>query len=252
MVKSADRAMDILDTLAEAPLGLTHAELAGRLAIPRSSLTGLLDALTARDFVEYDSRTKRYLTGFAVLRLGRSYLARLDLVQCARPLIASLSTEIEEACALTVRRDHTIVVVAKMDDPHLYRPSLSQQLGASGPLHASASGKAMLAAAGEAAVADYLARIDAVPRDPTRPLDAAALRADLRTALDTGFGWSRGEMFEGIVAVGVAIRGSTDDVVAGLSVSLPHERATPEHLERIKRALRDTADALSIRMGAAA
>lgn len=252
MVKSASRAIDILEALADAPKGLTHTELADQLGIPRSSLTGLLEALTERDVVEWDETTRRYLTGFAVLRLGRSYLGRLDLVQSARPLLARLSEEIGEACALTVRRGHTIVVVAKIDDPNPYRPSLSLQLGHSGPLYASASGKAMLAAEGRTAVANYLAGVDTLPLDPARKLDPKALAKDLETALDTGFGWSRGEMFDDIVAVGISIRGNTGEIVAGISVSLPHERNTPEHLAEIQTALRGCAATLSVKMGAAA
>jgi DNA-binding IclR family transcriptional regulator len=252
MVKSAARTMDILEVLADAPEGLSHAELAERLAIPRSSLTGLLETLVARDFVEWDEARRRYLTGFAVLRLGRSYLDRLDLVHCARPLIARLSEEIGEACALTVRREHAVVVIAKMDDPNRHRPSLSLQLGHSGPLYASASGKAMLAAGGRASVAGYLASLGSVPVDPRRKLDADTLRQDLEAALTTGFGWSRGEMFDDIMAVGVAIRGSGGAVVAGLSVSLPHERCTETHLGAIQTALKGCAEALSVRMGAAA
>lgn len=252
MVKSAIRAIDILETLADAPHGLSHAELSDRLGIPRSSLTGLLDTLTARDFVEWNETSRRYLTGFAVLRLGRSYLDRLDLVQCARPVLTRLSEEIGEACALTVRRDHTIIVVAKIDDPNRHRPSLSLQLGHSGPLFASASGKAMLAAEGRSAVAAYLADIDTVPMDPARTLDADVFRRDLDTALETGIGWSRGEMFEDIVAIGVAIRGNTGAIIAGLSVSLPHERNHPTHVAAIQEALKTSAETLSTKMGAAA
>jgi DNA-binding IclR family transcriptional regulator len=250
MVKSASRAIDILESLAAGSQGLSHASLADRLAIPRSSLTGLLDVLVARNFVEWDPATRHYFVGFAALRLGQSYLGGLDLVQCARPLLAQLSEEIGEACALTVRRKNMILVVAKIDDPNPYRPSLSLQLGHTGPLYASASGKAMLATEGESAIAAYLTSIDTMPTDPERKLDAQALRQDLETAMDTGFGWSRGEMFENIVAVGVAIRGSSEEVIAGISVSLPQERNTPELLMKIEVALKICAQSLSVKMGA--
>jgi IclR family acetate operon transcriptional repressor len=252
MVKSAERAINILETLADVPQGLSHADLADRLAIPRSSLTGLLNVLTERNFVEWDEARRRYMAGFAVLRLGRSYLGRLDLVQCAQPLLTQLSEDIGEACALTVRRENMIVVVAKVDDPNLYRPSLSLQLGHSGPLYASATGKAMLAAEGSSAIADYIGFLDTVPADPKRKLDVTLLRTDLEIAVQTGFGWSRGEMFHDIVAVGVAVHGSTGEVVAGISVSLPHDRDMPKHLAMIQRALRDCALTVSAKMGAAA
>lgn len=252
MVKSATRALDVLELLAVSPAGLSHGELAARLGIPRSSVTGLLASLTERDFVEADPATRKYFLGHAVLKLGRAYLDRLDLVGRARPLMARLSDEIGEACALTIRRGSDVTVVWKVDDPNPGRPSLSLQLGQSGPIFASASGKAMLAAEGRAAVAEYLDRVELVPRTAGAILDREALRADLEETLATGVGFSRGEMFAEITAIGVAVRGEAGEPVAGLSVSLPHERLTDEHLSNIVAALGRIGSALSVRLGAAA
>lgn len=252
MVKSATRTLDLLELLAARPGGLSHGDIATALDIPRSSVTALLASLIERDFVELDQATRSYHLGHAVLGLGRAYLGRLDLVGRARPLMTRLSDELGEACALTIRRGDDVIVVWKIDDPDPHRPSLSMQLGQSGPVFASASGKAMLAAEGRGAVVSYLDSVDLARRTAGATLDRESLRADLEDTLATGIGFSRGEMFAQIIAVGVAVRGPAGTPVAGLSVSFAHDRLSDAHLERIVAALKTTAAALSVRLGAAA
>lgn len=252
MVKSATRTLDLLELLAGAPGGLSHGDIAGALDIPRSSVTALLASLIERDFVEFDEARRQYHLGHAVLKLGRAYLGRLDLVGRARPLMTRLSDELGEACALTIRRADDVIVVWKIDDPDPHRPSLSMQLGQSGPVFASASGKAMLAAEGPAAVEAYLAGVDLGRRTAGATLDRESLRADLEQTLGSGIGFSRGEMFAQIIAVGVAVAGPTGAPVAGLSVSFSHDRLSDAHVARVVAALRKTAAALSVRLGAAA
>lgn len=53
-VKSADRTLEVLESLAAAPARRTLAELARELGVPKSSLHGLLRTMTRRGWVEAD------------------------------------------------------------------------------------------------------------------------------------------------------------------------------------------------------
>ena len=252
MVKSATRTIELLELLADHPGGLAHGEIAEHLDIPRSSITGLLRSLLAHDYVEYHAGKRTYSLGHAVLRLSRSYLRQQDLVGRARPLMMQLSSRLNEACALTIRRDNNIVVIWKVDDPVIDRPSLSMQLGQSGPIYASASGKAMLAAEGRNQINRYLGEVELVPCTSGKILSVDELRADLEQTLATGIGFSRGEMLAAITAVGVAVYGADGRPVAGLSVSFPHERATDAHIQSVISELHEVSKGLSMQLGAAA
>ena len=62
-VKSADRALDILEQVAEAPEPLSFSQLLSGLEIPRSSLFHLLNNLLARGYLVQDGAGGRYFLG---------------------------------------------------------------------------------------------------------------------------------------------------------------------------------------------
>lgn len=248
-VKSADRIIQILELLASRSEGFTHVEIATCLAIPKSSLTGLLKSLTDSDLIEIDLRIGTYSLSFGVLKYARAYHEKSDLISTAKPLLNRLVVRTNEACALTLRRGADVIVVWKVDDPNAGRPSLSLQLGQTGALHASASGKAMLAFQSEKDVQQYLALLDNNHLSNRPEVNRTKLKAELQDIRTTKIGFSRGEMFADITAMGAAVRGEDGEIVAGISVSFTRDRETPQHVSDISEALIAASDELSLRLG---
>ena len=78
-VRSVERALDVLDALAEADsLGLRLAELARRLDTSKSTVLAVLRTLTARGYVAElgEGRGRRYRLGLTLARLGDQALGR--------------------------------------------------------------------------------------------------------------------------------------------------------------------------------
>lgn len=67
-VKSADRALAVVECLREQEQALTFTEIQRLLDYPRASLHGLLATLTDRDWLEYDPATRRYSLGLRAKR----------------------------------------------------------------------------------------------------------------------------------------------------------------------------------------
>lgn len=247
MVKSADRTIQILEQLAAETDGLTHTQLSERLQIPKSSLTALVTALSEQGYVENDRDRRRYLLGPRVVSLARRYLGRMDIVGIAQPILARLAAYLGESCALTVRRDDHMLVVCKQDaDQQLHH---SMQLGDMGPIYASASGKAVLVAQGDVEVKQYLERAELNLLTRHTVTDVSALKAELEQVKLEGVGHSRRELVDGIHAIGVAVLGADGTPVAGLSVSVPVPRETPDHIEKVINALHDHANILTAKLG---
>src|SRR5437667_11220187 len=70
MGKATQRAIDILELLAHDDGKWSHAEIARRLDIPKSTLTDLLRDLVQRQYLELDSGAALYLLGQRVLTLS--------------------------------------------------------------------------------------------------------------------------------------------------------------------------------------
>ncbi|KAA3661492.1 MAG: hypothetical protein DWQ04_16275 [Chloroflexi bacterium] len=71
-VPAAERTLNILEVLAEAPDGLTASELLAEVDFPRSALFALLNTLKARDYVIQQDNRGKYLLGPALWGLSPS------------------------------------------------------------------------------------------------------------------------------------------------------------------------------------
>src|SRR5262249_57681376 len=73
--RAVDRAMTILEALAERDNGMTNAEISRRLGIPKSSASYILRALERRGYLRRDGETNKYRLGLKALSLSRGALA---------------------------------------------------------------------------------------------------------------------------------------------------------------------------------
>jgi len=246
-VKSASRVIDILELLGENPDGLTHGDIARRLALPKSSLTAVLNTMTDRRFIEFDQGSARHSLGSALLSLSGIYLRRTDIPRLAQPIIAKLMLQTGESAALMIVQGAESVVVCKenCDKAILY----SLQLGNRGPVHASAGGKAVLALRlrddvkallGPGPLRAITTHSITDPEDLFRDLDAIAA---------TGIAYSREEMVAGIIAMGVAVLDANGAPCAGISVGVPSVRFTKQREKDIAAHLKAAANEMAQRLG---
>jgi DNA-binding IclR family transcriptional regulator len=244
-VKSATRALDVLELLAAEPQAPTHGEMARALAMPKSSLSELLGTLEARGYVAAEG--DRYRLGPALLGLAGTLLRRMDVARLAQPVIAALMLRTGESASLVLRQGAEVVVVCKenCDQPILY----SLQLGQRGPLHASAGGKAMMAFVAEEEREAWLGAGGLRQVTPHSITDAAVLRRELAAVAAGGIAWSREEMVPGIVAMGLAVFDATGRPCAGLSVGVPTVRFDAARERRVEQALREAAAEISAALG---
>lgn len=246
-VKSASRVIDILELLGESSGGMTHGEIAKRLTLPKSSLTAVLRTMLDRRFLEYDPATATYSLGSALLALSGVYLRSSDIPRLAQPIIAQLMLATGESAALMITQEREVVVVCKenCDRPILY----SLQLGNRGPIHASAGGKAIMAMRPRADVAALLGP-GPLPKVTRHTItDPQALFAQLDEVAAGGPAYSREEMVEGIVAIGLPIFNAAGEPCAGISVGVPLVRFTPARERGIIAELHVAANEISQRLG---
>ena len=104
VVKSADRIIQILETIGLESGGSTHRDLWEALGIPKGSLSLLLSNLIDRDYVTFDAASKRYRLGPRLLVLAGRYLSTIDLVRIGIPILRELVAEVNEDGELFMQR----------------------------------------------------------------------------------------------------------------------------------------------------
>jgi len=237
-VKSATRTLDIIEYVVAHDRPLVAQEIATALGIPVSSLSYLLATLVDRGYLLREGR--RYSAGPGLARLQASR-ASYSLADRAAPLVRTLRMQLNETASFFVRVGWQIeaIVTESSEQALRYAVPTGQRL----PMHALASGKALLAALPADELERYFAEAELGPFTPSTVTSPAMLRAQLDEARATGVAITDEEFSRGIVGIGrvVAVSGES---VGALSVAIPKARIEEGIHARVADLLERTAGLL--------
>jgi len=245
-VQSVDRALYVLELLARrGEAGVT--ELASDIGVHKSTVSRLLAALEERELVEQAFERGKYRLGFGILRLANAVSGRLDVTRQGREICERLALEVGETVNIAVLRSEYAVNVDQARGPSAI--STHNWVGELTPLHATSSGKVLLAFMAVDARRDLLAAAG-LPRFTEHTITSIErLEAQLQDVTRNGYVVSLEELEHGLNAVAAPIRDHIGGVIAALSVSGPAYRLTVERALEIAPMVVAAADDVSRRMG---
>ncbi|MGY1726972.1 IclR family transcriptional regulator [Geodermatophilus sp. SYSU D01062] len=245
VVQSVDRALSVLEILAaHGEAGVT--EIAAELGVHKSTAFRLVAALESRGFVEQLADRGKYRLGFGVVRLAGAAAAHLDIAREGRPICQALAADLEETVNVAILDGDRAVNVSQARGPAAL--STHNWVGQGTPLHATSSGKVLLAHAPDTVRKGVLSR-ELQRFTAATVTDPEVLRQELDRVVERGWGSTVEEYEVGLNAVAAPVRGADGDVVAALSVSGPSFRMGPEDYPAIARQVVSGADELSRRLG---
>jgi DNA-binding IclR family transcriptional regulator len=245
-VQAVDRAITVLEILARTG-GSTVTEVASELGVHKSTASRLVGALEARGLVHHATERGQYRLGFGILRLAHAIPGRLSLVTEAREEMRELARTVSETVNLAILREGYAVNVGQEMGPSTV--STYDWIGSITPLHATASGKVLLAGLSsedrarivkQQGLRAYTARTITTKKTLERQLLDVAAR---------GFATVVEEFEIGLNSVAVPVRDHIGTVIGAISVSGPAFRFTPETMDGVLDQLRETGDRVSRRMG---
>jgi DNA-binding IclR family transcriptional regulator len=244
-VQSVDRAISVLELLASrGSAGVS--ELAAQIGVHKSTAFRLLSALEERNLVEQASDRGKYQLGFGILRLANAIPSRLDLVRQARPVLDQLVTQFGETVNVAVVRSHYAVNVDQVISPAAV--ASHNWVGHLTPLHATSSGKVLLAHLDEAARRRLLDAAGLTRYTERTITSRKTLEAHLATVVEDGYATTVEEYETGLNAVAAPIRDHSGHVVGAVSVSGPAYRLDTERIKAIADDLCQGAERISERM----
>jgi len=245
-VQSVDRAVSVLEILAQrGEAGVS--EVAAEIDVHKSTAFRLLGALEARGLVEQATERGKYRLGFGIVRLAGAVTGRLDITQQGRPVCERLAEEIGETVNIAVLQEHYAVNLYQVRGPGAV--GTHNWVGQLTPVHATSSGKVLLAHLPEGARADVLAASGTHKLTPHTLTARPQLEKNLAEARDRGYAVTLEELEIGLHAMAAPIRSRDGEVIAALSASGPEYRFTEERMHELAPVLLKGAQEISHRMG---
>jgi DNA-binding IclR family transcriptional regulator len=226
----------------------TASEIARTANLPLSTAFRLLTTLVQLNFVEIDRSTRKYRLGLKLLELGHVVTQQLDLPALALPILHDLMHRSSESARLSIRDGMEGVFISKVETQQSVR--LHTPLGQRVPLHAGASMKVLLAFQPQEDIANYIECLDQTPIAPNTIVDPDRLMADLIRIREQGYAVSFSEQSPGAAGVAAPVRDHTGRVVAGITISGPESRFTPDNVRSFSELIVEAANTLSVKLGA--
>lgn len=245
--RAANRVVDILELLAKSPDGLALRDVSAQLEAPKSSLLPLLRALTARGYL-VQGRAGEYRLGPGAVELGAATPGQRELVEIARPAAVELMRRTGETVFIgTLSSDRrSIVYVDRVESDHVIRYAAG--VGDRRPLHATSSGKAILAFLPEEEREEILRAVSLSRHTERTVTSLAALRASLDDARRTGVCVTIDELVAGASGIAAPVFDRFGRVAGTCAIGGPTERVKPR-LKMLAGEVKATARGLSARLG---
>jgi len=243
--QSVDRALTILDILARhGELGVT--DIAASIGVHKSTAFRLVSTLEQHRLVEQLSERGKYRLGFGIVRLAGATTARMNLAEESRPFCRQLAAEFNETVNIAVLDGDAAVNIAQ--EQGTATVTAQNWIGKRTPLHATSSGKVLLAWAPDA---QLKALLEGTPNrfTPHTITSGAALRAELDRVRLQDWACTEEELETGLNAVAAPIRGPGGMVLAAISISGPSYRLTAASFPALAARLGSCAAAISARLG---
>ena len=245
-IQSVDRALYLLETIAEAGGEASLTDLATRTGLNISTCHHLLATLIQRGFAAKVQGRRLYALGPRILYLSHACL-QVDLPRRAQPYLETVNRVTGETVHLAGLQGDAVVTLAVREARHAVRVDTGKVGKLEAP-HATAVGKAMMAWLPEDEIHRILA--DGMKRFTENTItEFPAFIEALRVVRRNGYALDREEFLPGVICVGAAIRDQAGTVIGAISASTPSMRATEDHIALMRDEICAATRALSAEFG---
>lgn len=229
---SAVTGLLIAEYLSRNPHGARLVDISNEIGMDRAQAHRMVNAMVDDGWLIPVGSDGSYSLTARTIRMGSTFISRLDLSEHARPFLDDLSRRAKESVFLGELRKDVVVCVGRRVADHSLR--VWTEMGDSWPIDNTAMGTAILAGrhlqgGGES--------------------DDAALPEEVQIAIRDGYARDFGRYRDGIQAVAAPILNASGSAIGAISLSGPRTRFDDDKIASMGLMVRDTAKAISDRLG---
>lgn len=248
MNKTVERVVAILQALADAKEPLGMAALWKQLDLPKSSSSNIINSLIELEMLEFNEEDANALEpGARFFELSARFVSKNRLLPVARANMVQLARDTGQTVFLAMFDGRSLMFIEKVEAPgHLqsyYSP------GELLPMHASASGKAVLATKDDGDVRELLGKEPFEKFNAKTVTGYKALFADLNKTRKRKYSVENKEKENYLAAVGAPVRQVDGNTVAAISLVNLNTQMTAGRIEETGPLIYATAFRISRYLG---
>lgn len=244
--QSVARAIALLKAFSDAQPEWALGDLAQATGLNKTTAFRLLSALEAERLVMRNPFSGGYRLGVELIAMGGTAMRSNPLRAMSRPVLVTLAEQSGEAATLEVLIENYVLVIDEIAGSNPM--GMTQDVGHRLPIHATATGKVLLASQTD----DEIDRLLAAPLAPLTDqtiVDSNRLRIELARVRQEGVAIAVGELEPGFTALAAPVVDRERQVVAAISVGGPGLRMTAERLPEIAAMVQMSARQISRQLG---
>ncbi len=222
-------------------------EVSRDMGLSRSTVHRMLSTLHYHRFVEQDDLSRAYRAGPALVDIGLAVVRNMDIRVMAHSVLVDLAEETGETVHLGQLRGTDVIYLDSVESSQMVRAG--NRVGWSLPAHATAGGKAILAALPEAELTTLYPDEGLAAPTPTAAQTRSDLLAQLADTRSRGYAINNAESEIDIGAVGAAVHDGNGRLRGALAVTAPISRVDDAWIEKCGAAVLRSAQTLGKRFG---
>jgi IclR family transcriptional regulator, acetate operon repressor len=245
-VQVIDRALATLSVIADSD-GVTLTELAQQAGLAPSTAHRILASLEAHRFVAHDSERGLWVIGVGAFEVGTSFVRNRRLAGIGRLKMHEMMEETGETINLAVEDDGEVIFISQIESHGALRAFF--RAGSRAHMHASGVGKALLAQKPDEHIRAILHRRGLTRFTDHTLVTAADLFQDIAEIRERGWAVDNEERTLGMRCVAAPIFNEYGEAIAGVSLSGPTVRVTPERAAELGPLVKRAAASITASIG---
>ncbi len=228
LIQSVVHAIDLLEAFKGESDEMGVTELSKKLGLHKNNVFRLLATLELKGYIEQDKQTGNYKLGVKVLELGQQFVKHLGLLRQAHPVMRELLAKCNENIYISVLRGSNCVYIDGVEANQVVK--VTSRIGHRLPLHATASGKVLIAWENEDDILKIMPSEELKKFTPNTVTNRTELLNILAEVRKKGYATDMEELDIGVRCIASPIRDYTRKIVGALSISAPSIRMDDEKL----------------------
>ena len=222
LVQSVDRALRIIEFLAENPTGAGITEISKSLGLSKGTVHRLISTLKERDFAYQSSNTELYRLSYKILYLYNCISNNIDMFKVSRPIIRKFADKVDATVHLATldEKRSNIVYIDRIEPMNFQKPFvMSSRVGKKAPCYCTAAGKMLLSQYSDDEIRDIMKGEEYKTYTDKTIKNIDEFLEEIHKVRKQGYALDENEYDHGIICISIPIYNSNDKIDFAMSVT---------------------------------